>query len=221
MYGTEVYDKVYFRDDYQRQFEAFRERYHGRVQSALAGRKVDAAPMPNATTYIELQELEDGGVTIASSGDFLDYFNSRYGGRDRIGACRAALAGAAQKAEKGAIVRRRADAVDGAAIACRMRCSKAHLMFVNVMFTLLLVFSLLLLGASGVMLKNSEKALAQAEAEAVYVQTATTEAMFSDATPAMVNADYLGYDRENTAVAHEVQEESFFSVLKNAFAYLW
>ena len=50
MYGTEVYDKIYFRDDYQRQFEAFRNRYHGRVQEALACRPVDSTPMPNATT---------------------------------------------------------------------------------------------------------------------------------------------------------------------------
>ena len=178
MYGTEVYDKVYFRDDYQKQFEAFRTRYHGRVQEALAGRKVDAAPMPNATTFIELTELEDGGVTIASSGDFLEYFNNRYGGRDRIGACRTALANAAQKAEKAPLVsRERTDAFEGGALACRMRFSRGHLFFVNLVFALLLALSLLLLGASGVMLRNSEMALAQAEAEVLHIGSAGTEAM--------------------------------------------
>ena len=223
MYGTEVYDKVYFRDDYQRQFEAFRSRYRGRVQEALSCRKVDSTPMPNATTYIELTELEDGGVTVASSGDFLEYFNRRYGGRDRIGACRAALATAAQKAEKqGSVaIRERADATSGGALACRMRCSRSHLLFINVIFTLLLAFALLLLGASGVMLRNSEKALAEAEAEALYLQTATTEAMFSDASPATVNADYLTYSDENTAIAYEVEEESIWQVLQTAFSYLW
>ena len=221
MYGTEVYDKVYFRDDYQGQFEAFRSRYHGRVQEALAGRAVDSAPMPNATTYIELHELEDGGVTIASSGDFLDYFNHRYGGRDRIGACRAALATAAQKAEKSALpARERADAVGGA-LTCRMRCSRSHLMLVNVMFTLLLVLSLVLLGASGVMLRNSERALAVAEAEALYLDNAGTEVMLSDSRSAVVNADYLAYSRENTATAYEVEEQGFFAALQNAFSYLW
>ncbi len=222
MYGTEVYDKVYFRDDYQKQFEAFRDRYHGRVQQALAGRRVDRTPMPNATTYIELHELEDGGVTIASSGDFLDYFNRRYGGRDRIGACRAALATAAQKAEKTASSSRpRSDAVEGGALACRMRFSRSHLLFVNVMFTLLLVLSLVLLGASGVMLRNSEKALAKAEAEAMQLETASTVSMLSDASPASVNDDYLSFSGENTATAYEVEEESVWQILQNALSYLW
>lgn len=221
MYGTEVYDKVYFRDDYQRQFEAFRDRYHGRVQQALATRPVDAAPMPNATTFIELHELDDGGVTIASSGDFLEYFNRRYGGRDRIGACRTALATAAQKAEKTVATRTRTDVAAGGEIACRMRFSRSHLVFVNVIFTLILVFSLLLLGASGVMLRNSERALADAEAEAVYLETASTAAFNSDASSVGVNADYLSYERAHTATAYEVEEESLWQMLQNAFSYLW
>ena len=223
MYGTEVYDKVYFRDDYQKQFEAFRSRYHGRVQQALAGRAVDSSPTPNATTYIALHELEDGGVTVASSGDFLEYFNRRYGGRDRIGACRAALATALQKREKQSSrsPRERADAVEGGALACRMRFSRSHLVLVNVMFTLLLVLSLVLLGASGVMLRHSEEALARAEAEALYVNAASTDTMLTDTASPTVNGDYLAYSQENTVTAYEVEEQSFWRSLQKAFSYLW
>ena len=224
MYGTEVYDKVYFRDDYQEQFEALRSRFRGRVQSAMAARKIDDSPVANATTRIALEELEDGGVRIAGSGDFVEYFNNRYGGRDRLGACRASLAEAAERAEKKATVqvRERAESIShGGAIACRMRTSRSHLVLVNAMFALLLLVSLLLLGASRTMLYRSEEALASAKVESVQLESASTEGMLSDGTRARTDADYLDYAREDSVVSYEVEEESFLDSLKDAFAYLW
>ena len=94
----QTYEKIYFNDNYKEQFEALRNRYHTRTQEALQGRKVDHAPVPNATTVVYLNENGDGDVYI-TTGDFVEYFNRRFGGSDRIGAMRRSLSGAVRKAE--------------------------------------------------------------------------------------------------------------------------
>ena len=92
------YEKIYFNDNYKEQFEALRNRYHTRTQEALQGRKVDHAPVPNATTIVYLNDNGDGDVYV-TTGDFVEYFNRRFGGSDRIGAMRRSLFGAARRAE--------------------------------------------------------------------------------------------------------------------------
>ena len=98
MNTAQTYDKVYFNDNYKERFEAFREHYRARTRKALQGRKVDHAPVPNATTIVFLHDDPDGGVHI-TTGDFVEYFNRRFGDNDRIGAARRSLANAVRKAE--------------------------------------------------------------------------------------------------------------------------
>ncbi len=95
--SREIYDKVYFNDEYSRQFSELRERYHDRTQQALRGRCVDKAPVANATTVVFMEDSHDGGVTV-TTGDFVAYFNRRFE-RDRIGEMRRSLGAAEQKVE--------------------------------------------------------------------------------------------------------------------------
>ena len=95
---TETYEKVYFNDNYKEQFEELRNRYRARTNEALKGRKVDHDPMPNATTIVYLHDSGDGGYYI-TTGDFVEYFNRRFGGNDRIGAMRRSITNAVRKTE--------------------------------------------------------------------------------------------------------------------------
>ena len=85
-----VYDKEYFEVNFKEQFASLRERYHDRTQAALSGRRIDTAPVPNATTIVHLHDAPDGGYYI-TTGDFVEYFNRRFGDNDRIGAVRRRL----------------------------------------------------------------------------------------------------------------------------------
>ena len=92
------YEKIYFNDNYKEQFEALRHKYHARTQEALHGRKIDRAPVPNATTVVYLNDNGDGDSYV-TTGDFVEYFNSHFGGSDRLGAMRRSLSGAVHKAQ--------------------------------------------------------------------------------------------------------------------------
>lgn len=87
--SREIYDKVYFNDNYSAQLGELRERYQARTADALSRRSVEEAPMPNATTVVFMHDESDGGVTI-TTGDFVNYFNQK-SGKDRIGTVRRAL----------------------------------------------------------------------------------------------------------------------------------
>ena len=224
MTGTEVYDRVYFQDDYKQQFDALRDRYHDRTQKALKKRAVDHAPVPNATTIIYLHDEPDGGVTI-SSGDFVEYFNSRYGGKDRIGAVRASLANAAEKAEKSQVVKmQRSESAkrEGVALHCRTRMSRAHNVLVNAVFTLLLMLSIGLLSLSGVMLEHSEAEVMVAQQQANEQQVYEAATFYGDGEESAVSNAYLSCpDKDTTEVFSATEKQSGLDMLRCALQYLW
>ena len=224
MFGTEVYDRVYFQDDYKQQFDALRSRYHDRTQRALSKRAVDHKPVPNATTIIYLHDEPDGGVTI-SSGDFVEYFNRRYGGKDRIGAMRASLANAEQKAQKSReyvkIQKSERAKSEGGTISCRTRFSRAHTFLAHAAFVLLFVLSVGLLGASGVMLEHSEAELLSETQEAEDARVYETATMYTDVSEGVSDA-YLDCPAENeTEVFGAKEEKSGLEALRCALEYLW
>lgn len=223
MYGAEVYDKVYFQDNYKDQIDALRNRYHDRTQQALKKSAVDHAPTPNATTIVYLHDEPDGGVHI-STGDFVEYFNRRYGGSDRIGAVRTALSSAAQKVEKSkAAKKRRSEVARESAFSCRMRFARRHVMFVNAIFVLMLMAAVALLSASGVMLQNSEMALAHSQNAAERTEVVTTAELFSaEGAQSAVSDRYLTAVDQNTVEVYETTApQSAFDVFLNALSYLW
>ncbi|MBQ9802787.1 MAG: hypothetical protein IJW51_06940 [Clostridia bacterium] len=223
MYGTEVYDKVYFQENYKDQIEALRSRYRDRTQRALKKSAVDHAPTPNATTIVYLHDEPDGGVRI-STGDFVEYFNRRYGGSDRIGAVRTALSSAAQKVEKNkAAKKQKREAAREAAFSCRMRFARRHVMLVNALFAFILMMSIALLAASGVMLQNSETALAQSKETAEHTEVVmTAELLSAEGSASTVSDGYLTAADQNTVEVYETKApESGLDALLNALSYLW
>ncbi len=223
MYQAQVYDKVYFEDDYSKQFEALRSRYHDRTQRALNARAVDCAPISNVAEFYYLHDEPDGGVSL-TAGDLVDYFNQRYGGSDRIGAAREALMNAARKAEKSREVtkKQRSEKTMHAdtALRCRMRFARGHMVLVNMLFAFMLVLSIALLGTSGIILERSE---AEVAAQEQLVQNERVEtAMLLDGGDRTVSAEYLTLASENTTeVFASAQRESGFEAFLRVLAYLW
>lgn len=226
MNQAQVYDKVYFQDDYKQQFEALRSRYHDRTQKALRGRAVDHTPTSNIAEFYYLNNEPDGGVSL-TSGDLVDYFNSRYGGSDRIGAMREALSNAAKKAEKSGELakKQRSEKAreSGMALNCRVRFSRAHMVLVNMMFAFMLVLSIALLGASGVMLERSEADVAATELQLAQNEKVQAVALFDDAGEAKNTSDaYLTCANENVTEVYQVeQKQNGIEAFLRALAYLW
>ena len=225
MYQNEVYDKVYFQDDYRQQFEALRSRYHDRTQKALHERSVDRAPVSNITEFYYLHDEPGGGVSL-SSGDLVDYFNHRYGGRDRIGAMRESLENAVQKAQtRGEAAKKQRSEKklrDGVALHCRMRFSRAHMVLVNMMFAFMLVLSIALLGASGVMLERSEADVAAAEMQLIQNEQVEAALLNGDGNAEATSGAYLSLANENITEIYETQQkQSGMDAFLRALSYLW
>ena len=223
MYQAQVYDKVYFEDDYSKQFQALRSRYHDRTQKALSGRAVDHAPTSNIAEFYYLHDEPHGGVSL-TAGDLVDYFNQRYGGSDRIGAVREALANATKKAEKSREVtkKQRSEKTMHAdtALRCRMRFARGHMVLVNMLFAFMLVLSIALLGTSGIILERSE---AEALAAGEVAQSESVESpMLLEGGESTVSAEYLTLANENTTEVFEsTQRENGFEAFLRVLAYLW
>ena len=224
MYQAQVYDKVYFQDDYSKQFQALRSRYHDRTQRALSTRSVDHNPVSNIAEFYYLNDEPDGGVSL-TAGDLVDYFNHRYGGTDRIGAVREALQNATKKAEKSreAVKKNRSEETMHAdtALRCRMRFARGHMVLVNMLFAFILVMSIALLGASGVILERSAAEVAAVE-ERLEQNESVETVMLLDGGETPVSGDYLTLTRENTTEIYEsTTEESGFDAFVRVLAYLW
>lgn len=216
--NTAVYDKEYFEDNYKAQFEALRNRFHDRTQQALAGRKIDKNPMPNATTIVFLHDEPDGGVRI-STGDFVEYFNQRYGDTNRLGAMRKSLAIAERKADMSNEYAKRqrserARRTTGSVLSEHVRSTKRPLLFVHAVFAVMLICSLFLLGVSGALLDREEVVTVEATESVTVYNTDTASNAVSDA--------YLDRSATNTAYAYEVVEEKddgFFASLWRALGF--
>ncbi|MBQ8356387.1 MAG: hypothetical protein IJX39_01105 [Clostridia bacterium] len=195
MNGTVTYEKVYFNDNYKEQFEALRNHYHARTREALQGRKVDHTPVPNATTIVHLHDDGDGGVYV-TTGDFVEYFNRRFGDNDRIGAMRRSISNAVHKAE----LRRETEERRGAEPESHvrrerrsfqpLRSARPRFAFLHAIFALILVLSIGILGGTSMLLERTE----------TEVMTLSEEVAMLEATRGTVLAEQ--YD--NTAEGEEV-----------------
>ena len=173
---NETFEKVYTNDSYQDMFAQFRDRYSERAQQALKGRKVDTTPVPNATTVIYLNDDHSGDFSIAGTGDFVAFFNRRYG-NDRIGAAQRALANAARKAEvaKECGVTMKKEKKHESKQHLSVRSVRPRFAFAQVVFALLLVLSFTLLGVTSLLLDNTDAALAETRAEVQALESVRAE----------------------------------------------
>ncbi len=170
--NREVYDKVYFNDDYSRQFGELRDRYHERTQKALSNRKTDTDPMPNATTVVMMEDMFDGGVTI-TTGDFVSYYNQRCG-RDRIGEMRRSLSSAQEKVElkrvrekmqKEQKAAEKVSAKKKKASSKRRNTRHMRFSFAHALFALMLVLSMVMFFGTSALLDNTVEELKAMERE--------------------------------------------------------
>ena len=178
-----VYDEMYFREEYSEKYNELRNRYRSRVQNAFCGRAVDHSPVPNATTVVHLKKEEDGGVQIATTGDFVDFFNKKYGNGDRVGTVRRSLEQARVRAERKQQEEEEEKAARHAAVqqtAQRgvlpvVRTAKRHLIFTNAFFALLFMLSVSLLVCSSLVLDRANTRVAALSAEVVTLRGGESE----------------------------------------------
>lgn len=205
---TVSYVKEYFNDNYAEQFAALRNHYHARTREALQGRKVDRTPMPNATTIVYLHDDGDGGVYV-STGDFVEYFNRRYGNSDRIGSMRRSLNNAVKKSEmRGESEKRRKESRNAKSNGadrglCPMRTVRPRFSLLHAVFAIMLVLSIGILGGTA-MLVDDARAEVIALEEEVAMMEATSGTVLTDqydAGEVQAVAEYPALDGED-AVYH-------------------
>ena len=218
----ERFEKVYMDDNYSKTFAAFRDQYAARGQKALAGRKVDKQPQPNATTIIYLKDDPSGDVRISGTGAFVDYYNRRKG-NDSIGATRRAFEMALRKQE---------EKTPGVTSAPKTACNGADVLvqafrprvnFMQVIFAMMLVLSLVLLSVTSMLLEKTDAALLEARSELAELTVLADEQGAADVqAPTTQNeAIALSLQGEDTVVIHSVEEQSFsFATLLDALASL-
>ena len=103
---------------------------------------------------------------------------------------------------------------------CRMRFARGHMVLVNMFFAFILVMSIALLGASGVILERSAAEVAAVE-EAMEQNEKVETVMLLDGGEDTVSAQYLTLANENTAEIYEkTHEESGFDAFLRVLAYL-
>ena len=219
-----VYEKVYFEDDYKQQFAALRSRYHDRTQRALSKRVIDRDPVSNISEFYYLHDEPNGGVRL-QTGDFVAYFNRRYGGTDRIGAVRESLVNAKEKAQKSndfAKKQQTEKTVREGRFSCRTAFSRRHVVLVNAFFAVMLMLSVVLLGASGVMLERSEADVAAIELQLSQNERVEAAALYMAGADSSISDAYLTRVAENsTAVFHPQRSRDGIDALLAALAYLW
>ena len=225
-----TYEKVYFNDNYKEQFEALRNRYHARTREALRGRKVDTAPVPNATTVVYLHDDDQGGVYV-TTGDFVEYFNRRFGDNDRIGAMRRSLSNAVRKSE----MRRAAEEKKGAESDARqskvrrsfqpLRSVRPKLAFLHAVFALMLVLSIGILCGTGILLDRTETEVMALEEEVAVLEathgTVQTE-QYNTTYGVGAEADYPALSGEDSVEIYTPQRSGSveMAALLNALASL-
>ena len=190
------YEKIYFNDNYKEQFEALRNRYHTRTQEALKGRKVDHSPVPNATTIVYLNDNDDGSVYV-TTGDFVEYFNRRFGGSDRIGAMRRSLCGAVHKAE---MCRESKDRRGAASVEKHherrsfqpLRSVRSGFSFLHAVLAMVLILSIGILGGTSLLLDRTEAEVMALEEEVAMLE-ATHGTLMVDQYNATTVEDQASY----------------------------
>ena len=217
---TVTFEKVYFKDEYRQQFEELRGQYRERTQRAISGRTVDHNPTPNVDAIVYLHDNGDGGYQI-TTGDFVSFFNHRYGNNDRLGAMRRSLAVAEQKAEKSnEFIKKQRTAEtkeqDKSGFAHRVRTAGRRFAFVPAMFVLMLVLSVALLTGSAVVLEDMEREVAELEAQVAVLEQETVE------NDPLADVTQLTLSGEDAVEIYPEEKESGISMsaLLNALAAL-
>lgn len=201
---TDTYDKVYFNDNYKEQFESLRNHYRSRTRDALRGRKVDHEPMPNATTVVYLHDTGDGGCYV-TTGDFVEYFNRRFGGNDRIGDMRRSIADSVRKTK----MRRAAEEKRGNDVQTKrarksfqpMSSARPRFSFMHAVFALILVLSIGILGGSSMLLDRTEANVMALEEEVAMLEATrgtVLAAQYDATTEENVEAEYPALDGEDS-----------------------
>ena len=217
--NREVYDKEYFTDDYSRQFNDLRNRYHARTQSALKRRAVDTAPMPNATTFVAMEDLSDGGVTI-TTGDFVRFFNEKYG-HDRIQAAHASIARAQRECElkqaRGR-VQQESKAQKTWKKASQKRALRPRFSFARAVMGMMLILSIALLFGTSLALDQTKEQVMELQSAVESMQGSTEEVQV--AQYGVVDAESLSFAAADSVEVYTPREESAMSVLLNALSSL-
>lgn len=215
----ETYEKVYTKDSYKEVFASFHDRYSAQAEQALQGREIDRSPMPNATTVIYLNDGPSGDVTISGTGDFIKYFNSRYG-TDRIGQTRRSLEHAARKAE---IAQRQAEQEKRKKeAACRLTHAKPRFAFVQCLFALMMVLSFALFGFTSLLLQKTDERIDSVSAEIAVLEMSKGDgasAMAKSTEPA--KPSYVVLDGEDSVECYPVEKSApAFAALLDALSNL-
>ena len=216
----DVYDEIYFTENYSREIGEKRERT---MRDSAISRK-NGADMPNATTVVLMEDTKDGGVTI-TTGDFVAFFNNRYG-CDRIGNVRRTLAKAQEncdlkRAKEQRIAEMKARGAQKERTQLRERRPQfARFSFVKAVFGLMMVLAISILVGTSLMLEQSKTEVAALKAEVCAMQT--------EEVAELRVASYAGpvtecsFDGEDTVEVYPVEDQPFvMSELLSAFADLW
>ena len=219
----EVYDKVYFTENYSREIGEKRER----MMRESANSRINAADMPNATTVVYMEDTLDGGVTV-TTGDFVAFFNKRCG-YDRVGDMRRTLAKAQQncdlrraKEQRIAQMKARSSQKNEPKQAKRQqsRPTFVRFSFVKAVFGLMMVLALAILVGTSLMLDQSKAELATLESEVAAMQNEEVASVqVVRATPVSVEYSFNGEDEVEVFTTQE--QPLVMTELLSAFAELW
>ncbi len=226
--SREVYDKIYFNDDYSRQFSELRERYHDRTQAALRGRKQETAPMPNATTIVLMEDLPDGGVTIKNTGDFASYYKQRCG-HDRLGEVRKSLSDARvrsemremrDKAHRASEQARKGTVKKGVSTQKKRVTHRSRFSFAHALLAMMLLLSMVMFFGTSALLDNTVEELKAMKSEVATMQNDESAVMLVEESEIPESTTLSGAD--SVEVYESTEEEEGFSVmaLLNALASL-
>ena len=178
--------------------------------------------MPNATTVVYLHDEPNGGVSI-TTGDFVEYFNRRYGGKDRIGAVRRSLEQSGRRAElrgeAGRAVRetRISEKRTNRSFGASVRTASARLKLLHAMFVLMLMLSVSMLICSSLALKKADSNVRTLESEiAVLENTHSGQAWLASYDAAPADVTYPAMDGGDEVEVYTPENEGV-----NGFLLFW
>ena len=216
----EVYDEIYFTENYSREIGEKRERM---MRDSAISRK-NGADMPNATTVVYMEDTQDGGVTI-TTGDFVAFFNNRCG-YDRVGNMRRTLAKAQENCELKRVKEERIAQMQAQNVRKERTQSRARrpqfnrFSFVKAVFGLMMVLALSILVATSLMLEQSKMDLAELKSEVAALQAQEVTDVQAPAYSSV--AAECSFDGEDSVDVYPAEDQPFvMSELLSAFAELW
>ena len=215
----DVYDELYFVENYSREIGEKRERT---MRDSAISRK-NAADMPNATTVVFMEDTKDGGVTI-TTGDFVAFFNNRCG-YDRIGNLRRTMAKAQEncdlnRAKEQRIAEMKARNAQKERTQPSVRRPRARFSFVKAVFGLMMVLALSILVGTSLMLEQSKVEVAALEAEVSAMQSVEVAQMRVASYNSMPVE--CSFDGEDSVEVYTVEDQPLvMSEILSAFADLW